>query len=502
MDKEDLLRHGQRGVRALAWIVAVIAFLNVFYFVLRASDPVMRSDAWYFFDVFVRKAIDGSLGIADFFVKRHGIDHAQPASKLVLYLTWRFFDLDFTFEALVGVVSAGVCLLLLRRFMMARGHGAPVGMSAHVAWGAIALMLFSMSTTGTWAWSLVALEYLTFIPMLLFIWAVWETWKAPAGSRYALLAGATLLLGVVDDDSAWIVLLAVFIASCFVFACDQRMRRSHLWKVLAVVLVCMAVVRVGYFFAPMIGGTSSPQPLIVYLTKLLALARQGDVWRWIAWPLLWSVLPHSPFSWLKGAAWLVVECVSVVLLLLAHVWFWWRALRGNCNLTKFSAICLMLQAYGWLAGILIYRVTEYGSTYLFQDRYFSLYQFNVIALLMMWAATTDMAAMARNGWRRLGGAVPYAAVAILLVVQISFSSQGWYARRYTQLYYHRMAVQLWQLAADPGNTTGCLPELVICRYPLDARTQNMQLLHEHQLNVFSPRVQRWHSYLPKGPELQ
>jgi len=496
-----LPQHGSGVVRVLAWLIATAAFLNVGFFTRWASDPVIRSDAWYFLDVFVSKAIDGTLGMADFFVKRHGVDHAQPANKLVLYLTWRYFHLDFVFEALVGVLAAGACMLLFHRFAVCAESDRPVDLRRYVAWAAMGALLFSMSTTMTWDWSLVTLEYVTFLPMLLFVWVVWTVWAAPSSMRYLMLAGATLLLGVVNDDSAWIVLLAVAMACGVIGIGDRSMRARHVWKMFAVVATCMLAVRVGYAFAPVIGGVDKP-PLSSYLANLLAVGRGGAWWRWFAWPLLLSILPASPFRWLNGAAWFVIECMTVVLLLLAHVWFWWRALRGNGSLTKFAAVFLMFMTYGWVAGILLYRVSELGNMYLYQNRYFSLYQFNLIALLMMWAASDGVTAKPVSRIHRAVIAAPYAGVVVLLAVQAIFAIQSWRSRVYTRAYYQQMAVQLWQLSKNPDNIDGCLPELVVCNYPEQIRSRDIRLLHDHKLNVFSPKVQRWHHYLPRASDVE
>lgn len=83
----------------------------------------MQSDAWYFLDVFLRKAIDNNLSFADFFIKRAGADHAQPLFKVVLLFEWRFFDLDFKIEALIGLAAAVGCGLVLHRLTWGGGNG-------------------------------------------------------------------------------------------------------------------------------------------------------------------------------------------------------------------------------------------------------------------------------------------------------------------------------------------------------------------------------------------
>ena len=484
--------------RALAWLAAIVTFLNVLFFVLRASDPVISSDSWYFLDVFVSKAIKGDLGITDFFVKRHGLDHAQPLEKLLLLVELRFFDLDPVIEALAGVFGAATCALALYHLVKIVRRDKCSEITSYLAWATMCAILFSLNSTGVWTWPIVASGYVTLIPILIFMWSTWNAWRS---QRYLLMAAATIFLGIVDDDNAIIAVAATLTALLVVAVCESRQQRGHLWGILAVVVTCMAMVRLGYAHAPVIGKTTNaPEPLAVHLRALLDLARRGDGWKWITIPLMLSVLPAKPLGGISSQTWLAIEVVATILLLISNALFWRKAFRGPYNLTKYIAVCLMVLSYGWIISIILYRVSQLGSNYLYQDRYVLIYQFDVIALLLMWAVTCESEITLQRWHQRLRQWVPAFCCITLLAIQIPLSLNAWHSRRYLISYYHEMAVQLENLANDPTQATDCLPELAVCKQPLDRRRALLQLLRGNHLDVFSSRVQKWHPFLPQWGE--
>ena len=489
------LQPTRRWVRAFAWAVACIALLNVLCFVLRSTNPVIRSDAWYTLDVFLRKAMNGSLGFADFFTRRYVDDHGQPLVKLVLLLEWRFFDLDYAVEAVLGVTAAAACALILHRVVMGTNEGARADTRRLVAWVAMAAVLFSLNASGTWAWPLAAVGYVTIMLVMLYILVVWHAWQ---NHRYLLLIVATILLCAVADDVSLIAEISVLMALLVLVPSSTAQSRASIGKVILVVLICTLLIRVAYAFSPLLDSTPGA-PLSERLALLFGYLRKGDGWQWIVIPLSLSVASNDPFNGPSAQTWAVVQEALAGCLLIAHVAFWWRALNGRHNVSTFMAVCLMLFSYGLLAGIILVRVPHFGSSYLSQDRYVALYQFNLIALLLMWAGASS-SERPHSSWRRwLALRVPMAGCVLLLLLQIPLAQGAWQERRYSLPYYGRMATQIGQLAMDPTQTRDCLPELVVCHWPLERRRAALDLLRSQRLNVFSARVQAWHRFLPHWP---
>jgi hypothetical protein len=283
-------------VRAPAWAVTVITFANAFCFVLRSANPVIRSDGWYSLDVFVRKAVEGRLGIIDFFARRYDADHAQPLNKLVMLLEWRWFDLDFAVGSVIGVIAAAVCAAILHRVLLSPGRDPRGDGRRYLAWAVMCAVLFSLNSSGIWAWPLVALGYLAIVPVLLFLSLVW---RARQGQRHGALALATVLLGAVADDSAVIVVISVTMALLLLVRREPSSTRAAIWKMVAVIFACMVLVRLGYTLVPVRDITTTSPSLATSLVALSGRLGEGAAWKWVMLPLALSVAWENPFHGLS-----------------------------------------------------------------------------------------------------------------------------------------------------------------------------------------------------------
>lgn len=482
------------GARALAWLLAALFLLNALYFVLRAASPVIQQDAWYFLDVFLRKAIDGTLGLADFFVKRKGIDHAQPLFKLVMLFEWRYFDLDFVVEALVGLLAAAASALVLRWIVMTGQRSDRADVIRYLAWTGVCALLFSLNAGAqAWTWPLVALENLGTLIALLFFVAVWHGHQH---RRYLLLAVATLLLCICNDDSGLIAVIAVVLMLSLVWFRDPEQRQLPLGKTLGVIVACTVIVRIGYAFAPVVGGSSTTS-LVTNVWFLFARLRDVGWWHWLLTPLVMPIFDEGTFVSKHADVWIVVQWALAILLLVAHGWFWRRVFRGHSNGQVFVAGCLMLLTYGWIAGIILGRVATLGNGYLDSPRYVLRYAVQLIALLLMWAESTGHVAPGPRRWRVVSRGLPVAGCLVLLALQVPLSVRAWRLREAYDVHYAEVAHQVDAYTKDPLRYTNCTVEIPVCGWPPAVRRKLAQLLTENRLNVFSTRVQRWHGYLPK-----
>ncbi|GAB2555943.1 hypothetical protein GCM10027065_28310 [Rhodanobacter koreensis] len=473
----------------LAWLFVVLAALNALHFVLRASNPVIEADAWYFLDVFLRKAINGSLVLADFFVKRSADDHAQPLFKLLLLFNWRYFDLDFVLDAVVGLLAAVACALIYHRLVISERMQGRSDKMRYLAWVTICILLFSLNSIGVWTWPLVALENVTTLIVLLFVLAAWHAHRS---QRYVALVIATLLLGISSDDSALIAVLATGLALLLAQLSDTAQRHRSSWKTFAAIGLCMALVRIGYACL----STSHGSMISTLLDPLYERFREGGWWQWIFLPLVLPVYYQNPLGPAHAHVWIAVQAVIGTLLFAAHVLFWRRALCCKYNLGVFTAVSTMLLTYGWVAGIILWRVSQFGNEYLEQPRYVLLYSGHLIALLLMWACSTDPRQRSSIGWQRASTWIPVAGCFFLLAVQLPQSFAAWHMRKYEWAYYAAMAHQIDNLTKDPAHATDCAQVQPACGLLPEARGSLTQLLSENRLNVYSPKVQRWHKYLP------
>lgn len=484
--------------RVLTYSAATLAFLNCLYFVLRGTNPVMMADDWYFLDVFLRKAIDGTLGFADLFVKRLGPDHAQPLFKVVLLAEWRYLGLDLTLGAVLGVFAAAGCALVYLRLVAPRVKRAdPV---RYVVWAAICALLFSLNggSASQWTWPLNALLNITNLIILLFLLVVWH---AHATRRYVLLTVATLFLGFSSDDQAIVTAIAAILALLLMRRADPNQRSEASWKSALVILICMVVVRIGYLFTPRIGGAVSSQTFSHEVVLLIDRFSNQGWWMWVVYPLTVPVSIESPFRSVGATAWFAIVVLIGLILVAAHVWFWIKAFRCRYNRTTFVAVATMLVAYGWIGGIILFRVGHLGNEDVQVPRYIVLYTGSLIALLLMWIATREKAPQRHAGkLQAVVRSLPVIGCMALVLVQIPISISTWRTRPYLHIYYATMADQIGALTADPERHMDCVPVLPVCDWPANKRAELTRMLSQNELNVFSPQVQKLHRYLPRlGP---
>jgi hypothetical protein len=475
-----------------SWAIFLLIFGNLFVFVMRCANPVLMADDWYFLDVFVRKAIDGSPHFADFFVKRVSGDHSEPFIKMVLLWCLREFDLDISFEAVIGVLVALGCVLLFRGLIFREGKS-EAGWAGHLAWLAICAIIFSLNGIEIWAWPLNSAQYSSFILMPVFMWSVW---RAYSRNEYLLLAGVTFLLAFISDDNAVICIVATLGALGLYALLGKVTEKVRLVRIFAVVLLITLIVRVGYLYAPLVGGTKAV-PLADRLHSLYGQIKAGQWPKWVETPMIWSIASRSFLPVGREGLFRVFEYGFLGLMLFLQCWFWLRAVRHDWNLLIFVSICLMLVTYGWMAGVLLYRVPEYGADYFKQDRYVRLYQFDLVALVLMWVGSVfgERSHANKKKWLTRWGAL--ACIAIL-ALQIPLSVTAWAVVPYKQRYYQDLARQIYQLASNPSDAQvleNCNPQLAVCGYPFERRKDVLQLIRDNHLNIFSPRVLLAHSYL-------
>jgi len=487
----------KEGGCTAAFIIVLIFFLNAIFFARRVSSPVIGQDAWYFLDVFLRNAINGNLQLSDFFVKRHPTDHAQPLFKLIMFFEWRYFDLDFMAEALLGVLAALACAVMFHRIIFWEKNSPPASFRRCLAWLATCALLFSLNGDGaTWRWSLVALENITTFIILLFMAAVW---RAHSVKRYGWLAVATLILGVTSDDSAVIAVVCTLCTLLIVRFSDSSQRRSHDWKIIAVVAVIMAIVRIGYSHAPIVLMETGPRPVTLTLDLVWDRFKNGGWWMWVVIPLTAPVSYTTPFHMISPQEFAIAQFIVAALLLVAHIAFWRRAFRVSPNLPVFMAICFMLLSYAWVLGIIYGRVFRFGNEYLQQPRYILLYAGQLIALMVMWSDTAQLDSARQHSRGELSKWGGILGCLFVVGLQVPLSMHAWEVRRYEWAYEDVMARQIEQLAADPLRSVACVPELPVCKWSPKRRQYLTQLLVDHRLNVFSDEMWGRHRYLPKPP---
>ena len=457
---------------------------------MRAANPTLMADDWYFLDVFGRKAIDHTLTFGDFFVRRAGSDHSEPLIKLVVLWCLRSFNLDLSVEAIVGTfVALGYALIFRLLIFADRSKGA--AWTKHLAWLTITAALLSLNSTELWSWAENSMQYSSDLLIPVFLWAVW---RACTSGKYVLLPIVAFAMAVVGDDNALICVVATFVGLGFLALRDSGLSKRGLMIVASQVAIVMLIVRLGYHFAPRVGGSSIP-----LLDSLKGIYGQLEAGHWRSWlgpPLVWGVIsrPVVPASYALLSS--TINILLFVVMLLLQVWFWMRAFRVKWNMLAFVAVCLMLVTYGWYSGILLYRAPVFGVDAFSQPRYVRLYEFGVIALVLMWMSSASTSGgYRRAAWRQWLGA---AACLVFLAVQIPLSVTAWGKVPYIQKYYQDQARQTYALSGNPKDRRvldDCNPQLFLCLMPLAERSDMVGLVRKERLGIFSGSVVLAHPLL-------
>lgn len=466
------------------WALLAVVVVNAALFVRAAAWPLIASDNWNHVHPLLRDLAAGELGVANFFVQRAGVDHAQPLMKLVMAVNARWFGLDFMLEGLLGIAFAVLALVLLYRLALADAPGAPRPLAFRIGFVAVAAVLLSLNSTFIYIYPMVTMWFALYA--LAFLLAL-TAWRALHGGRRWPVGLAAFVLGVVADDSAFLYCAALALV-LLLHAARERSLRQVAWLLLPIMIGLVAS-RVVYGLYGTTSGTTLAvfnRPLPERLASLAALWREA--WHWFAIPASSGLLGEESLRTMAGSHAATVRTLMAGALLVAHGWFWWLALRLRPGSTWFAAVLLMLMFYAHVAAILMVRVSALGTAYLDQPRYVSFYQFGIAALLLMAMARVGdaPAARARRGLAVVAGTV--------LALQVVLSAYARDQQPGIQGTHVKMAVDLARVARDPAGPVpaDCFPGMDICVLPPERRVELVNVLREGRLQLFSDQYVRRH----------
>lgn len=473
----------ERASRAIMWVLVLLAFANAMLHVRAVCWSLISSDNWTLVPPFLADAVAGQLDLGNFLVKRAGVDHAQPLNKLVLWLNYRYFGLDFLIEGLLGVVFGMAALLALYRATMADGAQVARPPSTYLAFAAVASVFFSLNSSFIYTYSMVTMWFAIYLLAFLMLLAAWHAMRRGV---FWPLAVATFALGIVGDDSVFLDGAALGLALLLFAARDSEWRRAlHAIGTMAVAVLLSRVVY--WTFGETSGATQAifVQPLDVRIAGLAAQWR--DAWSWFAVPASAGLLDGDTLRGLAGEYVPLLRNGLAIALLAAHVWFWWAALRLRPGAAWLAATMLMLMFYAHVAAILMARVFVKGAQYLEQGRYVSFYQFGIIALLLMGMAWVMQRPEPRA--RRWLAAV---AMSVLLV-QLPITYLAKQREPGIGTHNRQMAIAMAKVARDPLHPpVGCPGAMNLCTLLPEQRIELVRLLRDHRLSLFSPQYARRH----------
>lgn len=314
-------RAGQATGLALMALLALAAFANAIAYVAYAANPLVSSDAWYFVDAFLRKAMESGPSLQDFYVKRGELDHAQPLHKLLLLANAAWFGLDFVVEALMGILFALATFLLVALTTRTDRSLQPPWLRGLLL-GALAVVLMTLNSGMVFDWSLVTLNYLPYFFALL---AALAAWRAIQGGSLLVLALAAFLVAAAFDGVGLIAGAALAGATALAGA------RLGRWKAAGKVIAVIVATQVAYRVVEpwVLPGSAPPASGPAAASQLQVLLGLRAEWLEIARIILGSTFVHlhQAIHYAPEDA-ETVQAAFAALAFVLHGWFWWRALKA------------------------------------------------------------------------------------------------------------------------------------------------------------------------------
>ncbi|GAB1407010.1 hypothetical protein MASR1M8_09290 [Thermomonas brevis] len=464
-------------------VLSLAAFANAAGYILYAGNPLLSSDAWYFVDAFLRKAMEDGASIQDYYVKRSADDHAQPLLKLLLLANAEWFGLDFVLEALAGLLFALLTYVVLARAALANGPDGRIGWRQGFGLGVVAACLVTLNAGMVFNWSLVTLGYLSYLLAALAGFAAWRVLAKNGGARQ--LVASAVAVAFLLDGTGVLVSIAILLATGGYALRHPGSRRNAAIVVLAFVLAQACYQFLGRLVLfPGVDVSSAGMEAGGRLQVLWGMRAQlGEAMVTVFGSTMAHLFTLKHYAGEQARAW---QTGLALVAMALHAWFWLSAWRKPWNAAGFLAVVLMLLMYGAVAGIVLARVPVNGVDYLHEPRYVVFYLLSNVALAMMYLARLGTGHAPAF---RLQS--PIVLMVLLALLQLPLSAFTWRDGRHLHAYYHAMARQTYAL----GNgvvPTHCIALVSACHLPEQERAQTMDFLREHRLNVYSPAfVQRY-----------
>jgi hypothetical protein len=488
------LAHGWILRAAFCFLLGAIA-MNALVYAAKVANPVIVSDSWHFVRSVVMPYAMGDFEVGDLFAKRGATDHSQPLRKALLILNYEWFDLDFSIDALIGVMAAFISLLLIWCMVMRReASGTSQEASRYVAFLALAGSYLSLSSPVVFSWPLVTTSYTNHPFILLYAWSAWRVLEHGSTSRSIQLLAAGTFLCVIADDTGLLATIAISLATLL----HGILTRSI--KAPLRVILLNAASYTGYsFLYAMVSATPDAvgMPGVSAATALSSFSGSvQEIWNVASAPLAGSIAHRSDLRGWSDQP--LAIALATAMLLAAHAWFWWSSLRGRRNTATFVATSLMLLFYGLLAGVFLARVSQHGLDYFWQPRYSVFYRWNLVAIFLM------LLGQLRSGADEQGRELPAVALrpvlllaGVLLLLQIPLTMTAWERAPYIENNQRKQAAQIVSIAANPEILPErCISGIIVCRFHVNARREILWFLESQNLNVFNEEIRRRHEFGP------
>ena len=473
-------------------VFSLLCSFNLLYFISQAASPIIRSDSWYYLDTIVLKWATKGFDFFDIFIKRQLIDHSQPLNKISLYLNYKFFNLDFRVEALIGYFGLILLIILsvniyFKRFDLENR----TWLSGVFFIGAIS-MITSLNTTEIYTWSLVTFAFIYLL--LAFIVAIMAFNFLNEKSTFLSLSITMAIFLLLGDTAAVIVWLSITICVVFLaFFNNRTYRTSSLkWIIITGLLLFIYFIAVNAKFITLEWGRElKPQhENNIYLLNPFSYI---EILRIVFSSAIAHALHLQVFGKLSRILSFVIACVILVF----YIRYFILLISYKDKITKEKFITLFLLVYATVSiiAIIFGRIPDFGIEYLKQPRYVFFYQIIPFALLLDAAFTAKLKFKPLRIFKKIYFVTLTTSFILLQTMFIlsAYRSIYWLSKyndkQVKTIGYYTKNKELPQAECTEYSAP-------LCQMPPDKRNMLLGFLEHEELNVFNPSFQWRYRFFP------
>lgn len=408
----------------------------------------------------------------------------------------RFWDLDFRIDGIIATAIAVLCALSLFALIV-KDRRSGLSSISYLLLAASMTVFFSLNSTVIYTWPLVTQHFLPFSFLLLFFVLCHRSY---AQCRYANLALALSTgAAVVAGDNIALVAIASACGVILLRTLKDGKWRSGAITIAVIVAAALAtrflLVQFLYSDFPSREGGQSLWLTLSLWERIPAIA---DWWRLIFYPAAEAVMMVSRLQGVFGSHSDSAMFIIGGSVILANGWFWWEWWKNGYGLSGHIAATILLYAYATTVAIAVVRVPQFDIEYLRQGRYVAHYQLALCAVLVM------AGLRAGNPMRSWVRALMASAVAVIFFLEGYLSVASWEKLDSVLARQRAAANQIMYFGEHPENenpqpdSAECKPLWQLCTLTSYQRNTAIEVLKDHQLNVFSREFRERHGYETPG----
>ena len=474
--KTDLL------VSRVVIVFAVFSCFNVLYFLSQAASPVIGDDAWYFLDTLIVKWATVGFDLLDCFVKRDLSDHALPAGKLALFLSYKFYHLDFRIESLFGFFGLVATIFTFVILYFDRVTLSQRSWFSGIAFICAVMVLTSLNATNIYTWTLVTFG---FIYIFLVVVAVLMAWKFLEGKSTVCPLAVIVVFLLIGDT--YTLMVWASLSFCVALTARQKdgeaRKRAIKWIIVtAIFVLAYYMILNGKFLFQKAGLTPQATHLVSWLDPFLYLEILRVVFS--------ASLVHAEHLQRFGAGSRLVSWLIALLVFGLYARYFILLFFGKMVMTKekFVTSFLLMYANISVVAIVVGRVSIFGVDYLNQPRYVMSYQLIPFALLLDVAFSASRENVRISSLKKL---IVGVLATVFLSFQLIFIVTAYKSIVSISQYYDNRAKAIgfyWNNKSLPaGNCTDFTANL--CNMTPVMRNKLLNFLEDQELNIFNSTIQ-------------